>query len=769
MRIYLLWACLCALSVMTFTASGLAGSGAAPVAIDDEDFLPNQVIHLPGSDEIVIYGASERSGTVGSADLARLTNSDGGESASWSFQYLSSACQTATQEMAPYFCLPGSVCEGKLYYHSPGTFSLLSCNIAGDGLTTSGCAEIPNFEPDNGGLTVLPDGDLLFMNGNDPTFRLFRLFRVNPTTGASVLVPGCSEAGTGTGIGGGIANGFIFLYSDSPSLGNMDIMRMNWNGTSCSGSRVNFNDIAGYADINTTARDWPGAIDPLTGDYYFLQPNDPWLPMLAKLTPACGDGFISGRVADGNKEQCDPAAAVPLNGAVTCEDAFGAGWTGTLGCNASTCQYEGCSEVTTPACPDGTCNSTETCSSCPQDCGQCCGNGDDSDPGEQCDLGTAQNGNVCTAAYDSTCNWCSATCQNETEQGPHCGDGSINGPEQCDGTQLDGATCASEGAGTGDLTCNPTTCLYDTSGCTLPEVCDNGTCGPGESFENCPQDCDPPFCPLTLSPTSTCDLDCSDADKPIVTGHGGVCEISYLPAWATNPTPIQFTGLKEGYSLLFNIPVTPGELRTELSVSGFESLRVRDGDAEFGFKMASCALGVEGTDYLVELVSGSVYRVSVLEGKVKLTLVSSGDPLDFTLSDGQGEISAGESVEIDFNTGEPQGTGGEGGAGGAANTGGNATGGNTTGGAANTGGNATGGNTDSGGTGAVSAGAGGGTSGATTSTGGSTAGGSSGDSGGCSCATVGSGRNFTIAFAALLALMMLLLRASRISTARLES
>ena len=48
---------------------------------------------------------------------------------------------------------------------------------------------------------------------------------------------------------------------------------------------------------------------------------------------------------------------------------------------------------------------------------------------------------------------------------PRCGDGMITPPEQCDGANLNQATCTTLGAGTGMLTCDPTMCRYNTSMC----------------------------------------------------------------------------------------------------------------------------------------------------------------------------------------------------------------------------------------------------------------------------------------------------------------
>lgn len=81
-----------------------------------------------------------------------------------------------------------------------------------------------------------------------------------------------------------------------------------------------------------------------------------------------------------------------------------------------------------------------------------------------------------------------------TEGGPECGDDIGEGAEQCDGPDLGGANCESEGFDAGVLGCQPDCAAYDTSGCVmsscgnamidLGEECDDG----GESAV-CDDDC----------------------------------------------------------------------------------------------------------------------------------------------------------------------------------------------------------------------------------------------------------------------------------------
>ncbi len=46
-----------------------------------------------------------------------------------------------------------------------------------------------------------------------------------------------------------------------------------------------------------------------------------------------------------------------------------------------------------------------------------------------------------------------------------CGDGVINGNEQCDGANLNGFTCEALGNAGGTLQCDPVTCTFDTQMC----------------------------------------------------------------------------------------------------------------------------------------------------------------------------------------------------------------------------------------------------------------------------------------------------------------
>lgn len=97
------------------------------------------------------------------------------------------------------------------------------------------------------------------------------------------------------------------------------------------------------------------------------------------------------------------------------------------------------------------------------------------------DLGTC-NGNLTTCNSDlgtcnsdlTTCNGDLATCSNDLDdcQNPPCGDNEAGSGEQCDGTDLDGATCETLGFAGGVLSCGDG-CVFDTAGCWAARFVDN--------------------------------------------------------------------------------------------------------------------------------------------------------------------------------------------------------------------------------------------------------------------------------------------------------
>ena len=141
-----------------------------------------------------------------------------------------------------------------------------------------------------------------------------------------------------------------------------------------------------------------------------------------------------------------------------------------------------------------------------------CGDGV-ADGDEACD-GRDLKGATCESeGFDGGTLSCSRGCELDLSQCSiaTCGDGVIEGREECDGRQLGGATCESEGFDGGDISCTRN-CLLDVSAC-WTAVCGNGTIEEGEECDgdalgraSCTSQ---GFDGGTLGCTATCEYDTS--------------------------------------------------------------------------------------------------------------------------------------------------------------------------------------------------------------------------------------------------------------------
>ena len=120
--------------------------------------------------------------------------------------------------------------------------------------------------------------------------------------------------------------------------------------------------------------------------------------------------------------------------------------------------------------------------------GEMCGNGI-VEGEEECD-GSDLNGQDCTTigqgftggtlACRDYCLFDTSGCTGGSED---CGNGVIDAGEECDGTELDGSTCADVGNYTGGTLACATDCTYDTSSCEVSEDCGNGVIDAGEDCD----------------------------------------------------------------------------------------------------------------------------------------------------------------------------------------------------------------------------------------------------------------------------------------------
>ncbi|MCK5801174.1 MAG: proprotein convertase P-domain-containing protein [Lentisphaeria bacterium] len=72
------------------------------------------------------------------------------------------------------------------------------------------------------------------------------------------------------------------------------------------------------------------------------------------------------------------------------------------------------------------------------------------------------------------------SCGGETTSDPVCGNGLVEAPERCDGTDLGGQTCSDHGFSAGQLGCTPTCDAFVLSGCTDRAICGNKRLEEGE-------------------------------------------------------------------------------------------------------------------------------------------------------------------------------------------------------------------------------------------------------------------------------------------------
>ena len=118
-----------------------------------------------------------------------------------------------------------------------------------------------------------------------------------------------------------------------------------------------------------------------------------------------------------------------------------------------------------------------------------CGNGQ-LDAGEECD-GTNLGGATCAGeGFFGGTLACNSNCTLDTSECSDCGNNVIDPGEACDGSALSGATCSAAGCAGGTLLCDSTCTGYDRSLCTGCPACDgDGVCEAGEDCNGCPGDC----------------------------------------------------------------------------------------------------------------------------------------------------------------------------------------------------------------------------------------------------------------------------------------
>lgn len=104
-------------------------------------------------------------------------------------------------------------------------------------------------------------------------------------------------------------------------------------------------------------------------------------------------------------------------------------------------------------------------------------------PGEDCDGDDLAAQSCADFGFDDGVLVCDAACHVVTDACFTCGDGELSIAEVCDQNQFGGATCTSLGYGGGSLLCTPDCQAIDESGCTALPTCGDGVRNGGEQCD----------------------------------------------------------------------------------------------------------------------------------------------------------------------------------------------------------------------------------------------------------------------------------------------
>ncbi len=738
-----LWASVCVLLVGLFTVSA---AKAAPVQTitSGGDFFVSSVVEVPGSSTVYVYGSSSRDNSQAARMLGVLTTNDNfNTNPVWTTLTGIVGYEAGTLNYAFVPCPDDLSCGGYKGFYILATSmasKIYRCTGKNSPSDFTGCAEwivtgMTNYSKNGIGLNK--DGTKVLVAGFQLGDSKSQIYALDIAGSTATKPTNCSNISWASGMNGSVAGSGSeqHLYVTYDNAGIVGYYRFTWNGSACTDSRALISGAMGWDNaLDSAGADNYAAVGALTGTFYASRSNGDFV--ISRKDANCGDTFVSGgEVCDvqlngqtcltvpggftggdlscsgsctWNTSLCTGGAPVCNNGikegseecdgsdygGATCASVMGAGYTGSLTCTSCVIGTANC--VAPPTCGDTTCNGSETCSTCPGDCGACCGNGD-IDPSEQCD-GLNLNGGTCATVLGA--GWsgnvsCNGSCQFVTSAciaPPTCNDGNIDVGEECDGAQLGGATCVSvNGNGwTGAVTCNGN-CTLNTSNCTFPWGLKNLT--------------------------GQCSIGGSGASQSVVFS-GAICSGEYWPIGAVQAVNLQWAAAA-GKVLLVGV-MASGQPTIVTVPQGVSHSSVVDNGNKWELAWSGGVdLAVEGTDYTAEEQAWPVVLFTCTDGQIGLSF--GGSPLNFTVpSFAQGKLPAGWGMEANVLTGEVTtppyelGGGGTGGAGGSGGTGGSGAGG-------------TGGST--GGTGGTgNAGAGGGAAGGTG--GGNTGGSAGGDAGG---------------------------------------
>ncbi|MCB9788633.1 MAG: hypothetical protein H6744_18305 [Deltaproteobacteria bacterium] len=233
-----------------------------------------------------------------------------------------------------------------------------------------------------------------------------------------------------------------------------------------------------------------------------------------------GGACLEGACAGGVEKDCDDGNECTLDLCVAnvgCEHQPAQGKTcddGDPCTSGDVCQGVVCVGPTNACvCGDGFCATTESCESCPNDCGSCCGNA-------VCDAGENPGNCAQDCGGQGTCGdgFCDSGAFEELSCPQDCPASGVCGDGNCDAGSFEQFTCPQDcptNATCGFLCDGVCDNMFDVLVCPSDCSCGNGTCEGDETPECCAADCGP------VCGDGTCDADedetsCPDDCTPVV-------------------------------------------------------------------------------------------------------------------------------------------------------------------------------------------------------------------------------------------------------------
>lgn len=433
------------------------------------------------------------------AHVALLLSPDGGSSTLK--LYIGEKGKDANGNASSSFLARNGLAYGSWYYLNASLPSSVGATQAGTFDTTSAGGlsatklEDVDTSPSDPTRVVLGnqnygvfsfDFSLAFGGGFDAAASSFALTKIADSSGGSGSIdsPDNVDWTAATTLGGSsYPDGLIFVNEDNSSG---EIWRMRPDGTEPIriGSTSVGAESTGIFDLSAFVGYAPGSI---------LITNNQGSPasMTVLINP---DATLTQPGTCGNGT-CD-AGEDPANCPQDCPDVCGDDLCSGLESTAS------CPDDCGTACGDGACNGDEATTTCPDDCGTACGdsvcNGseDAQNCAVDCEVQCIADGDG--LGCDSSTRCCSGVghCTGGKPQdrvcapsAAVCGDGVVEGAEQCEPSVPLTDTCVSLGYASGTLACDGASCLYDESACVAGGSCAGNQEACGSDSDCCSNNC----------------------------------------------------------------------------------------------------------------------------------------------------------------------------------------------------------------------------------------------------------------------------------------